>query len=120
MGTITEETNRKEAIVCFDDVKELQKQVADLSFEKEPYCAPVSDSSGSTFTDHAEPTNKSTYSDISDTNSELRIEEEGAQWMELQLQPRKISWGAVDIRYFPIIAGDHPDTTQGPPVSFCL
>lgn len=29
---------------------------------------------------------------------------------------RNVSWGAIEMRLYPIIPGDHPDTWQGPPV----
>ena len=31
---------------------------------------------------------------------------------------RKVSWGEIEIRLYPIIPGDHPDTCRGPPVRF--
>jgi hypothetical protein len=33
---------------------------------------------------------------------------------------RKVTWGNVAMRMFPVIPGDHPDTREGPPVSFIL
>lgn len=47
------------------------------------------------------------------------IEEEAETRMEsrkLTKALRKVSWGSVEMRMYPIIPGDHPDTMQGPPV----
>ena len=33
-------------------------------------------------------------------------------------RPKKISFGEVSLRSYPVILGDHPDTSSGPPVSF--
>jgi hypothetical protein len=35
------------------------------------------------------------------------------------LQQKLLRWGTIEMRLYPIILGDHPDTWQGPPVS-CL
>jgi hypothetical protein len=31
---------------------------------------------------------------------------------------RHVSFGKLEVRYYPIILGDHPDCSEGPPVSF--
>ncbi len=40
-----------------------------------------------------------------------------SSWVEHEYKQPKISWGTVEIRSYPILAGDHPDTLQGPPLT---
>jgi hypothetical protein len=36
----------------------------------------------------------------------------------LRKRPKRLRWGKVEMRFYPVMPGDHPDTAHGPPVSF--
>jgi hypothetical protein len=35
----------------------------------------------------------------------------------LRKRPKRLRWGKVEMRFYPVMPGDHPDTAHGPPVS---
>lgn len=91
-----------------------------MKFENIPDVAPVSDTSAGSSSPSCNQA-RSNASDISDATSVKLAEVDAVAWEEAESSPkrerRKIHWGTVETRHYPVIPGDHPDTFQGPPVS---
>ena len=74
-----------------------------------PTAARLSDSSASSSNDHE-------CSNLSLTPVKVPLEIGGECFCE-DPADKKVSFGLVEFRHHPIIMGDHPDCSQGPPVS---
>lgn len=74
-----------------------------------PTAARLSDSSASSSSDHE-------YSHLPLTLGHVPLEVGGKSFCE-DSGDKKVSFGLVEFRHHPIIMGDHPDCSQGPPVS---
>jgi len=103
----------------------LSKDFEKLSIEILPDLAPVSDTSASSSSASLccieECTNESHHVALSETSEVESIKQvDEKAWLEAEesnVSRRKVHWGDVELRYFPIVVGDHPDA-QGVPVRF--
>jgi hypothetical protein len=119
----------KAKIIMENVVQALTKEFEQSSLESSSNTVLVSDTSASSassdgccYNAHQSP--RTTVSETSEVESIHQVEDEKA-WSEhvvesnrSQIQ-RKVHWGDVEIRLFPIIPGDHPDA-QGVPVRLLL
>ena len=118
----------KAKIIMENVVQALTKEFEQSSLESSSNTVLVSDTSASSASSdgccfaHHSP--RTTVSETSEFESIHQVEDEKA-WSEhvvesnrSQIQ-RKVHWGDVEIRLFPIIPGDHPDA-QGVPVRLLL
>lgn len=64
------------------------------------------------------PPNVAPVSDTSASSSDTVCKHHrDTSWVEQEYRQPSISWGTVKIQSYPILAGDHPDTIQGPPLT---
>lgn len=119
----------KEATIVMENVVEtLSKDLERVSLENLPDVAPVSDNSASSAgSGSAGAQHVRTPSESSEVESVHQVDEK--EWSETKARtkeetssnqsgkdsPLHVSWGDVEIRFFPIVPGDHPDA-QGVPV----
>jgi hypothetical protein len=106
--------------VCVENMSTMK----DVFVQGVPSVAPLSDTSASSASccyverspsdgDLSESSEDSAESlqRIAELDADAWIERSGATDVT-----RRVSWGEVETRLYPIIPGDHPDTWQGPPV----
>ena len=119
---------QRQATITLENVMEAVAK--DVAIENLPDLAPVSDTSASSacscFPENAPSTRSQSGSveqldsDASQSGSVEQLEEEVA-FTEAdegsEKRERKVHWGFLEMRFFPIIPGDHPDA-QGVPVRF--
>jgi len=129
----------EEAKIIMENVVEtLSKDLERVSFENLPDMAPVSDTSASSASSSAGcggsgagAQHLTTLSETSEVESVQQVDEKA--WLETKATTtteeetsskqssskgsRKVSWGDVELRFFPMVPGDHPDA-QGVPVCY--
>ena len=115
---------QRESRIIMENVAEtLSKDVKHGGMDSLPDMLPVSDTSASSCASSSRCSgtpqhHRATLSDTSEAESIQQLEDEKA-WVEHAEQRncnrRKVRWGDVEIRLFPMVPGDHPDA-QGVPV----
>lgn len=116
----------KAKIIMDNVVQALTKEFEQSSLESSSNTVLVSDTSASSASSdgccYAHHSPRTTVSETSEVESIHQVEDEKA-WsehvVETNRNERKVHWGDVEIRLFPIIPGDHPDA-QGVPVRLLL